>query len=454
MNRTCQSVLSGASLLLGCLCFSQAQAPQDPFERLYFDSPLLIGKTKAWIVQEPQVISTGKVVQMLFGPGPDEAVVITRSRKTAAPKLVSASDSASEAASEIRISVANLSTGASRLRGKFQCRSVSAEWASKGRLLQLWPDEETCILDIESGSVFRLPDDRTMIPVISQIPHLALLRRPDWARPNTEERSAPAAVTMTLVDFSMSPPKADNIRLPRQAMNFICLAANGVLITHDGGINLRTGEVKRLTTGEIQEFIDSVGERRKTVEIESSVDKKGISLVVQEDLESREHKGLGSHRQAATSKEGSNKPMRPRMRISEEAWGGEVSDSEQWALFQAHGAGFAVQLTPVNLEAALRSLLEHARRNALSFAKQSGTAAAIYSSDYDDFLPISGGQARDALMPYLKNGRILDSVVWTNLTGQNSSKLANPSETVLGYVPGPGGRAVIYADTHVVWVPD
>jgi prepilin-type processing-associated H-X9-DG protein len=36
--------------------------------------------------------------------------------------------------------------------------------------------------------------------------------------------------------------------------------------------------------------------------------------------------------------------------------------------------------------------------------------------------------------------------------GGNLAEIKEPSKEVMGYVPGPGGRAVTYLDGHVKWV--
>jgi len=39
------------------------------------------------------------------------------------------------------------------------------------------------------------------------------------------------------------------------------------------------------------------------------------------------------------------------------------------------------------------------------------------------------------------------------LSGEKLSSITNPADTILGYVTGPGGRAIIYVDGHVKWEP-
>ena len=66
---------------------------------------------------------------------------------------------------------------------------------------------------------------------------------------------------------------------------------------------------------------------------------------------------------------------------------------------------------------------------------------------------------RDAAGPYLKNPSVFENPG----TGDNGfvysyggptglAQITSPATTQLGYVSGPGGRAIIWADGHVTWV--
>jgi prepilin-type processing-associated H-X9-DG protein len=93
------------------------------------------------------------------------------------------------------------------------------------------------------------------------------------------------------------------------------------------------------------------------------------------------------------------------------------------------------------------------RTVAVSNAKQAALALMMHAGDYDDNLVASGGNWREQVMPYIKNEKILNAFTYT-FAGGNMSAIEKPAETEIGYVTGPGGRAVAYADGHVKWVPD
>ena len=88
---------------------------------------------------------------------------------------------------------------------------------------------------------------------------------------------------------------------------------------------------------------------------------------------------------------------------------------------------------------------------AISNAKQAATALILYANDCDDNYPSQGDY--DKIAPYLKNNAIMDAFSYT-FHGGSVAGIEKPADTELGYVAGPGGRAVAYADGHVVWVPD
>jgi len=93
-----------------------------------------------------------------------------------------------------------------------------------------------------------------------------------------------------------------------------------------------------------------------------------------------------------------------------------------------------------------------ARREAMNRAKQAGLAAMMYAQDYDETLPEPGN--RDALAPYLKDTALVSSFEYTYQGKLALAAIDAPAETVLGYVAGPGGRAVVHADGHVRWRDD
>lgn len=97
--------------------------------------------------------------------------------------------------------------------------------------------------------------------------------------------------------------------------------------------------------------------------------------------------------------------------------------------------------------------IERAKRDAILNAKQAALAAIMYSADADDMLISNTGDWRNTLKPYLMNDDILANFVLV-YPGGSAAAVENPATTVMGYIEAPGGRAVAYIDGHVKWEPN
>lgn len=107
------------------------------------------------------------------------------------------------------------------------------------------------------------------------------------------------------------------------------------------------------------------------------------------------------------------------------------------------------RLTPEE-EAAMANAA--AKTKAMSDAKQSALALLIFLSDNDDLLPENFQLSQ--VGPYIRDLSILNGFTFTYRGPRNFLTIENPAETELGFMPGPGGRAVAFADGHVKWFPD
>lgn len=129
-----------------------------------------------------------------------------------------------------------------------------------------------------------------------------------------------------------------------------------------------------------------------------------------------------------------------------------ISPNDDAVLYVSQGIALVRQIVPVD-EKMLIAAREAALRTALiSNAKQVATALIMLASDNGDNLPDRSGW-EDRVYPYLKSREVMAGFIYT-YGGGPMDQIANPAETELGYVAGPGGRAVAYADGHVKWVPD
>ncbi len=141
---------------------------------------------------------------------------------------------------------------------------------------------------------------------------------------------------------------------------------------------------------------------------------------------------------------------------------GLVAADAEWAALSPTGSAVAyrsgeslcVRLIVEVPRAALEAAREAARRAvALSNAKQCGLAVMMYAQDHGEVLPGQGDDIGSLLTPYFQNPTPLDGFVYT-FAGGALSGVQSPAETEMGYVTGPGGRAIVYVDGHAKWKPD
>lgn len=138
--------------------------------------------------------------------------------------------------------------------------------------------------------------------------------------------------------------------------------------------------------------------------------------------------------------------------ISSDSFGGEIAARGEVILYQSQGALWAAPLLKLTRAEYDEAIVAAERAALLSNAKQLGLAALMYSQDYDETLP-DGNDINSKLEPYLKNNSLFAGFTYTFAGGKLSS-VEKPAETELGFVDGPGGRAIIYIDGHVKWRSD
>lgn len=107
------------------------------------------------------------------------------------------------------------------------------------------------------------------------------------------------------------------------------------------------------------------------------------------------------------------------------------------------------QLSPQEYQA----MLDAAEKlHLMSNAKQLAVAMFIFAKDNSDRLPGKDGFL-DRLSPYVKDTSVFQGFVF-EMNGEDLSKVQDPMNQVLGYTQGKSGRAVVYADGHVKWIPN
>ncbi len=146
------------------------------------------------------------------------------------------------------------------------------------------------------------------------------------------------------------------------------------------------------------------------------------------------------------SKEGTEKPN---ALVCSDSLNASFMGKDKGIIFQSMGGLWHMQVGEMTL-AEYKELKSAADRQvAVSNAKQAGLALAMYAQDYDEKFP-TGDDFNNKIFPYIKNQDILNSFTYT-YGGGLLSAISNPTETELGYVNGPGGKAIVYADGHAKW---
>lgn len=139
--------------------------------------------------------------------------------------------------------------------------------------------------------------------------------------------------------------------------------------------------------------------------------------------------------------------------IAPDADWAELSPRGDAALYLSGGSAFVVSFISIPRELYLQAYEAAQRQVVISNGKQLGLAALIYAQEHDERLPGADQPVTDLLRQYAKADSLYEGFVYT-FPGGKLSDIAEPSQTVLGYVTGPGGRAEIYVDGHVVWKKD
>lgn len=137
--------------------------------------------------------------------------------------------------------------------------------------------------------------------------------------------------------------------------------------------------------------------------------------------------------------------------------GGMLSPDGDSVLYIAQGAAWVTPLLRVPKQAFLDARRAALKAVTLSNGKQIGLALAMYAQDYDEVFPPSDANTVDRLRPYTKSQEVFNDPStgapgFLYLLQETPLKtIDNPAETPIGYLTGPGVRAVIYVDGHVKW---
>lgn len=130
-----------------------------------------------------------------------------------------------------------------------------------------------------------------------------------------------------------------------------------------------------------------------------------------------------------------------------------LSPTGEEVLVVSRGVALIRPITPAPIDEFLEKLEQQLRSEVLMKAKLAGVALILYATDNDDRFPPKTANVEDLLSPYVKDREVLKGFVYT-FGGGDMASIQNPADTEMGYVVGPGGRAVVFADGHAKWVSD
>ena len=137
---------------------------------------------------------------------------------------------------------------------------------------------------------------------------------------------------------------------------------------------------------------------------------------------------------------------KPRALICGDSTGGRLLPRGAAVVYLSQGAAWAAPLLRLTRKEYQVSLLHAQQVETIGRAKQVGLALMMYAFDNGGALPV-GEKWRSQLEPYVKDSKVLEPFIYTNLDGKLND-IKNPAEAELGCMLPPGGRVVVYADGH------
>ncbi|MBI1333990.1 MAG: hypothetical protein GC165_14045 [Armatimonadetes bacterium] len=127
------------------------------------------------------------------------------------------------------------------------------------------------------------------------------------------------------------------------------------------------------------------------------------------------------------------------------------SFDEMSIVYQQAGSLLLRDIHPISLDLALRVTQTNLQKALMNDAKQMGLASLILAADNDDVLP-GAKEWKDKVLPYIKDIDLANRFNYTFKGG--SINVEDPAKTELGFIMGPGGRAVVYLDGNTKWIPN
>ena len=139
----------------------------------------------------------------------------------------------------------------------------------------------------------------------------------------------------------------------------------------------------------------------------------------------------------------------PRTLLAADAKNGKLAPDGRAVLYSSSGAAWVTPLFRISKEEFKAAQIKSQRLIALSNAKQLALGLLMWAADHDDAFP-NGDNLNAELTPYLRSDALFEGFNYT-YKGGPIADIAEPANTVIGTVEGPGGSALLYADGHAKW---
>ena len=131
---------------------------------------------------------------------------------------------------------------------------------------------------------------------------------------------------------------------------------------------------------------------------------------------------------------------------------GAVTRDAKYCVVEYNRALFLTEIVRLSKEQKEAIEKQSVIQKALHVGKMVGVAIHLFFMDNEKMPPKEGFQGE--VLPYIKSEDMLSQFVYTASEDLDLENADNLHQIEVGFVPGPGGRAVVYGDGHVVWVPD
>lgn len=157
---------------------------------------------------------------------------------------------------------------------------------------------------------------------------------------------------------------------------------------------------------------------------------------------------------------GDPKSERPKAFLTAHADRAHLAPGGRAVRFESNGALWVSALRHLTAEEFAAAKNSYLRTTTITNGKRIIAALMMFAQDNDGKYPDTTNERelQEALSPYLNDKRAFfdrdGHYAFTFLLrGQSMDAIDEPAVTELGYLSGPGGVAVLYADGHVVWRP-